>query len=448
MMNRAGMAALIDDRPTDGIFQVDSAVFTDEAIFEAEMTAIFEGTWIYIGLESQLPKPHSFFTTYIGRQPVLVMKDGDGKIGCFLNTCRHRGTLLCPLKYGRQKFHTCRYHGWSYNSGGENILIAAEATGQYPPSFLEADHNLVRVAQFESYRGLLFASLNPDVPTLGEHLGDAKVFIDLVVDQSPVGAIEYVPGDATYTFKGNWKLQFENGLDFYHFSSTHSSYVDILAERGRRGTLGILTSEEEPEAQGSFNFKYGHAVNWTILKKSLFSRPLCLEQDSLDAVRQRVGMTRSKWMLRQRNLTIYPNLQIIDINSAQIRTWRPLSANETEMTSHCLGIVGESAAARRFRIRGYEDFFNPPGLASSDDNVMYELCQAGYAAQAGPRQGYARGIAGTPNACDRYAAELGISPVESGLGVGKAFGDKTFGGETNFFPGYREWKRLLQRRAA
>ncbi|KFG89495.1 Large subunit of 2,4-D oxygenase [Sphingobium herbicidovorans NBRC 16415] len=445
MTDAASLAALIDDRPEDGIFAVDSAVFTDEAIFEAEMTAIFEGTWIFIGLASQLPKPHSFFTTYIGRQPVIVMKDGKGKIGCFLNTCRHRGTLLCPLKHGRQKFHTCRYHGWSYDSGGENVHVTAEATGQYAASFTEADHNLIRVPRFESYRGLLFASLNPDVPTLDDHLGDAKVFIDLVVDQSPVGEIEYVPGEVTYTFKGNWKLQFENGLDFYHFSTTHSAYVDILAQRGKRGTLGVLTSEDEPEAQGSFNFHYGHAVNFSILQQSLFSRPLCLEQDALDAVRERVGPVRAKWMLRQRNLTIYPNLQIIDINSAQIRTWRPLSASKTEMTSHCLGIVGERPAARRFRIRGYEDFFNPPGLASSDDNAMYELCQAGYAAQAGPRQGYGRGLAGTPGAGDAQAAELGITPVESSMGVGKAFGNEAFGGETNFFPGYREWKRLLQR---
>ena len=101
MTDAASLAALIDDRPEDGIFAVDSAVFTDEAIFEAEMTAIFEATWIFIGLESQLPKPHSFFTTYIGRQPVIVMKDGEGQIGCFLNTCRHRGTLLCPAERTR-----------------------------------------------------------------------------------------------------------------------------------------------------------------------------------------------------------------------------------------------------------------------------------------------------------------------------------------------------------
>ena len=57
-------------------------------------------------------------------------------------------------------------------------------------------------------------------------------------------------------------------------------------------------------------------------------------------------------MLRQRNLTIFPNLQVIDISSAQLRTWRPLAANKTEMVSHCLAPMGEPAAARALRARG------------------------------------------------------------------------------------------------
>ena len=68
---------------------------------------------------------------------------------------------------------------------------------------------------------------------LREHLGGAHVFLDIVADQAPNG-LEYVAGAIDYTFDANWKLQFENGLDFYHFASTHSSYVDILNRRGLR----------------------------------------------------------------------------------------------------------------------------------------------------------------------------------------------------------------------
>ena len=151
---------------------------------------------------------------------------------------------------------------------------------------------------------------------------------------------------------------------------------------------------------------------------------------------------RAKWMLRQRNLTIFPNLQVIDILSAQVRTWRPLAPDKTEMVSHCLAPAGESAAARTLRIRNYEDFFNASGLASSDDNVMYEFCQTGYdATTAGPTQGYSRGLAEVGTGDSSHANQLGVHPKEW------SFGPTNFGGETNFHPGYREWRRLLQRAA-
>lgn len=435
---------LIDDRPSDKVFHVSRDAFTDPAVFDLEMKHIFEATWSFVGLETQIPRPHDYITTFIGRQPVLLMRDGEGKIGCFLNTCRHRATMVCPFKRGRQKFHVCRYHGWAYDSAGRNISVTDKDEGQYPADFDNADRNLFPVARLESYRGLIFASLSPDVSSLFDYLDDARTFIDLVADQSPVGQLEFVPGDITYTFDANWKLQFENGLDYYHFNSTHSSYVDILAQRVKSGDATGFTSEraDEVEGQGSFNFRNGHAVNWSIKRQMRYGRALASDPDGLAEVKARVGDTRLKWMLRQRNLTIFPNLQIIDISSAQLRTWRPLSADKTEMTSHCLAPVGESPSARRFRIRAYEDFFNPSGLATSDDNVMYEFCQTGYAAQAGDTLGHLRGLDPGAGVLGDHVGELGISPVDY------AFGKSGFGGETNFHSGYREWRRLLQRATA
>ncbi len=439
-------AGLIDDRPDDQVFQVDRRVFTDPAVFAAEMRYVFEATWVFVGLETQVARPNDFITTTIGRHPVLLTRDGTGQLGCFLNTCRHRGTIVCPFKQGQQKFHVCRYHGWAYDSAGRNISVTDQVEGQYPPSFLDASHDLIKVARLDSYRGFVFASLSADVPSLHEHLGEAKAFLDLVVDQSDAGALELVPGEVGYTFDANWKLQFENGLDYYHFRSTHSSYVDILKERmaASPDAPGFPADDAlEQEGQGSFNFDYGHAVNWSVKRAQLYGRPLAADPGRLEALRARVGPDRVKWMLRQRNLTIFPNLQIIDISSAQLRTWRPLAADKTEMTSHCLAPVGEAPAAREMRIRAYEDFFNPTGLATSDDNVMYEYCQTGYAAEAaGFTQGYMRGAGAPASGHSRHAEELAVRPTEW------SFGEPAFGGETNFYAGYREWRRLMERAGA
>nr|MDQ4009062.1 benzoate 1,2-dioxygenase large subunit [Actinomycetota bacterium] len=58
--------AVVDD-PEAGIYRANRRIFTDEEIFELEMKHIFEGNWIYLAHESQLPNRGDYFTTYIGR---------------------------------------------------------------------------------------------------------------------------------------------------------------------------------------------------------------------------------------------------------------------------------------------------------------------------------------------------------------------------------------------
>src|SRR5262249_13365675 len=110
--------AYVVDDPEDGMFTVDRALFSDPELFELEMKYIFEGTWVYLAHESQLPRPHDFYTTSIGRQPVILMRDQAGEIGGFINTCPHRGATVCLTKRGNQKVLTCPYHGWSFNTSG------------------------------------------------------------------------------------------------------------------------------------------------------------------------------------------------------------------------------------------------------------------------------------------------------------------------------------------
>lgn len=441
----AELAGYVEDRAAEGVFRVHHAAFLDPQLFELEMARIFEATWVFAGLESEIAQPHDFVTTRIGRVPVILTRDAQGQIRGFLNTCRHRGTLLCPLRKGHQRVHVCRYHGWTFDSAGRNLGITGQPHGQYPPAFVAEDHGLHALPRVESYRGFIFASLSDAVPSLAEHLGDARAFLDLIADQAPRG-LEYVPGTVTYTFDANWKYQFENGLDYYHFAPTHSAFVQILRQRpATAAPPGMATDlhDPDPEAQGTFSFPYGHAVTWSVgaAGQGPERRPLPRDFARFDELRVMHGATRIRWMLRQRNLNIFPNLQIIDIQSLQLRVWQPLAVDRTRMISNCLAPIGEAPAARRFRIRQYEEFFNPSGLATSDDNVMYEFCQAGYAAAAtrGGSQGYARGLGEPPHGHPEYAAQLGLQAPRG------AAGTREFGDETCIHAGYREWLRLMTR---
>jgi phenylpropionate dioxygenase-like ring-hydroxylating dioxygenase large terminal subunit len=430
----------VEDRPAEGVFRVRREVFTSRELFELEMRHVFEATWVFVGLESEVRRPHDYVTTHIGRQPVVLSRAGDGSLQCFFNTCRHRGALVVPTRAGNRKLHVCRYHGWSYDSAGRSVSVAHARDGQYRPEFQHAEHHLQAVPRLASYRGFIFASLSADVPPLEAHLGGAARFLDLVADQGPQG-MEYVPGEVRYTFGANWKFQFENGLDFYHFATTHAGYVDVLNHRVATGQTPAPRTYEDPatpEAVGSYSFPYGHALMYAIRKQGrVHVRPLAEDPRTRAEVEGRVGADAFRWMLRQRNLTIFPNLQVVDISSLQLRVWRPLAPDLTEIESHCLAPIGESAQAREMRIRHYEDFFNPTGLGSSDDNVMYELCQAGYEARdAGVTQGYERGMAPARTE-DPYSKALGIAPQ------GWAYGPVSFGDETCLHAGWREWQRLI-----
>jgi phenylpropionate dioxygenase-like ring-hydroxylating dioxygenase large terminal subunit len=424
---------LLNDRVADGVFAVHRDAFLSQEVFELEIERVFENTWVYVGHECQVLQPHDFFTTSIGRQPVIVTRDGQGQLHCLLNTCRHRGMMVCPQRSGNQRFHTCRYHGWVYDSSGANRQVAEQGEGRYPSRFRAQDHALVPVARFASHNVFLFASLADTVPSLAEHLGEAAQFLDLLTLQAPEG-LEFVPGSVPYTFEGNWKLQIENALDMYHFGFVHVSYVDLLHRRARSVTGGAPPSAGGE--QGSFSFGRGHAMMWRTASRA---SPQLLERRAA-LFAPRMNEAQLRWSAYGRNLTIFPNLQIVDnVTSMMLRVIRPLAPDRTEMRTHCVAPRGEDAAARAGRIRDYEDFFNPSGLATPDDNVIYEHCQAGLAAtDAGMTAGYLRGMdrTGLP-AQNPHAHEFALSTTQW------MTGSRRLGDETCFHDAYREWARLL-----
>jgi phenylpropionate dioxygenase-like ring-hydroxylating dioxygenase large terminal subunit len=437
-MTPADIDALIDDRPQDGAFRVHADVFRRRDIFELEMKHIFEGTWVFVGLECQIPNPHDFVTARIGRQPVIVTRDGDGKIHCLINSCRHRGAVVCEALGGNRKTHVCPYHGWAYDSAGRNVGVTAEGEGGYTTAFARDDHGLRPVARVASYRGFIFASLSPDVAPLDEHLGDTRAFLDLAVDQSPDG-LELVPGTVTYTFNGNWKMQIENSADMYHFVPTHVSYLQILGQRkpaagGDTRVSFRRTYSVRDLERGSFTFANGHNAMWSTTENPEL-RAIYLDRERIE---KRVGALRLKWMLYTRNLMVFPNFQLLETSGLQIRINRPLAPDRTEITTYCVAPKGESREARVRRIRQYEEFYNPSGLATPDDMAIFDACQAGQQSEwVDWHQGYMRGLAELKRGPNAPARELGIDPMTS-VDYTDAMGD-----ETIFHSQYREWRRLL-----
>jgi phenylpropionate dioxygenase-like ring-hydroxylating dioxygenase large terminal subunit len=431
------MSLLVDDRPEDGVFRVHRDVFASADLFEQERTFVFERTWNFLTAESQVAKPNDFATAWIARTPVIVTRDGAGRINAFLNVCRHKGARIVGAEHGNARLLVCPYHGWSYDCAGKNHAIKDRNAAHYPPSFDRESHDLLPLPRVESYKGLIFGSLSADVPPLAEFLGEMRVFLDLAMDQGPHG-MEFVPGRVAYTYRGNWKLQLDNGVDPYHLTSTHLSFIGIQGRRrAGEGNLDARQFDWAKRARreaGVFCFPHGHSVFWTDQPEAE-KRPI---YPAIDEVRARVGAVRAEWMLRARNIQVFPNLQIADAMTLMLRTFRPLAVDRTEMRSYCLAPIGEKPELRAWRLRQFEDFFNPTGLATPDDTIVYEDCQRGMNAEGVSfLQGYARGMTALAQGANDAARRLGIAPESSAIGTFET------GPETQFQPAYREWRRLM-----
>src|ERR671912_2201226 len=202
--------AIVEDKE-NGLYRCRRDVFTDPEWFELEMKYIFEGNWIYLAHESQIPNKNDYYTTYMGRQPIFIARNKNNELNAFINACSHRGAMLCRHKRANKVTYTCPFHGWTFNNSGKLLKVKDPDGAGYPETFnKDGSHDLTKVPRFENYRGFLFGSLNPDVAPLTEYLGESTKIIDLIVDQSPEG-LEVLRGSSTYVFDGNWKLQTENG---------------------------------------------------------------------------------------------------------------------------------------------------------------------------------------------------------------------------------------------
>ncbi len=60
--------------------RVHKACYADEQVYEQELENIFYKSWIYIGHESQVPNAGDYWTTWIGKERMILCRADDGGV--------------------------------------------------------------------------------------------------------------------------------------------------------------------------------------------------------------------------------------------------------------------------------------------------------------------------------------------------------------------------------
>src|SRR5713101_1572571 len=227
-MDKSTESYIVDDQDA-GLFRVNRKAFTDPECLEQERRRVFDKCWIYIGHESEVPHAGDYRSRTVAGRPVILVRGDDSVVRVLLNTCTHRGSLVCQHQSGNARTFQCPYHAWTFNSRGQLVGVPGEES--YSEAFSRAELKLASPAQVDSYRGFIFACFDPAADSLYDYLAGAREYLDLVADQSEVG-MKVVAGQQSYSARANWKLLAENGIDGYHALPLHQRYFGFLTDVG------------------------------------------------------------------------------------------------------------------------------------------------------------------------------------------------------------------------
>lgn len=367
--------------------RVHRDVYTSPAIFDLEMDRIFGQAWVYVGHESQIPNPGDYWTTLIGRNSVVMVRDKNHAVRVLHNRCPHKGAKVVAEGCGNVgPLLRCPYHAWTFKLDG--TMLGVPHRSWYKDTELDssASEFAIRpVARVSSHRGFVFASLSAEGPDLETFLGGALSTIDNFVDRAPAGEVEVAGGVQRVWQESNWKIFLENMNDTAHSPATHeSSYVAARQTAASRFggelpfQLHIIEGNGEPssfwESLDLRCFDNGHSY-----MEAIFHPPgddVSLEYQT--QMEEAYGKERANEILsiNRHNTILYPSCSP-HVGFQQLRVIRPISVDRTMIEFFTFRLKGTSD---RFfhRTINYTNIVNSPSsVVMVDDVDIYKRCQEG-----------------------------------------------------------------------
>jgi phenylpropionate dioxygenase-like ring-hydroxylating dioxygenase large terminal subunit len=181
-----------------------------------EHERMWSRVWQWACREEHIPKVGDYYVYDIGDRSLIVIRTEDG-IKAYNNFCLHRGTQLRPSgSQGRAKQFRCPFHGWTWNTAGDNTYLPCR--WDFP--HLSDDDLKLPEAQVGVWGGFVFVNFDPNAAPLEEYLGVLpRHFADWDL------ADRYVEVHARKRLPANWKAAAEAFLEAYHVLETHSQAI-------------------------------------------------------------------------------------------------------------------------------------------------------------------------------------------------------------------------------
>jgi len=230
-------------------------LYSDMAVFEADVHMLGETQWLLLDHSSRIPRPGDYFLFSLGSESLIIVRDRDNVVHAFFNVCRHRGSRICLKEQGHASMLVCPYHSWSYALDGQ-LRGAAAMPEQFDKSLFS-----LRSAHLRTEQGLIFLNLSKgEPPDFEDFIRRPRRFLTPHrLDAAKVAARKHYPTAA------NWKLVVENFLECYHCKSAHPTFSSVHSSE-KMLAYGAGPGSASKELEEQFSGELTEWENWAAAK--------------------------------------------------------------------------------------------------------------------------------------------------------------------------------------
>ena len=243
--------------------------YIDPAVFDEERRHVLFATWSGIGFGKDIPEAGDAKPVNFLGMPLLLVRDEDGDVNVYQNTCRHRGMILVEEPQKVRGAIRCPYHSWCYTlKGALRTTPHVGGPGRSIHDDIKRDElGLIRIRS-HVWQDVIFVNVD------GTAQDFDVVHADLLDRWKEFDRPLHHGGDAAsfkLEVKTNWKLAVENFCESYHLPWVHpglNSYSRLedhynIEERGRYSGQGTLVYRQlEGEGGAVFPDFAGLSGKW------------------------------------------------------------------------------------------------------------------------------------------------------------------------------------------
>lgn len=222
--------------PVGTAYSLPPVCYTDPWVTEAETRAVFGG-WVGVGRSDMVREPGRYIALDFAGQSIILLRDREGALRAFANSCRHRAARLMEGA-GECRGIKCPFHAWAYRLDG---TLAAAPHMEKAEGFDKAEFGL-HAYRAEERQGFAFVRLGEGAPDLDAVLGDfAKLHAGWPLERLVTTRRQEIEVAC------NWKAFIEVFNEYYHLPFVHPNSVNDL----------YATPDAADDVTGAFASQFG-----------------------------------------------------------------------------------------------------------------------------------------------------------------------------------------------